>query len=168
MSLILPTHIYSFGDYYSRRSLRFFVHRLKEGDVSTMYDIAPYLAVKLPKNAVLVPVPSQSGYTETFTRILGALNGVGVSECLQRREGVESLYERKKRGERVSESDTGIFLARNAPSGRLILVDNVIATGTTVSACIRALKAPCEAACIAVDYATLINSTKEYREKYTY
>ena len=71
-------------------------------------------------------------------------------DCLQTSKTV-SLYENKKRGEKVSEKDCQFYLAAPVPQGDIVLVDNVIATGTTVSAAQRTLGRRCAVAVVAVD-----------------
>jgi predicted amidophosphoribosyltransferase len=149
METLAPIRVYTLGD-YKLKGLRQACHEAKRGDYLTIRDYAEVLAKKLPKHCTLVPIPSH--HSETFCQMIANFSGLPISRCLQRREGVGSLYEKKKRGERVTEEDTGISLFDNAPKGKVVLVDNVIATGTTMSAAIRAIGKPCEAVCIAIDF----------------
>lgn len=153
MNHLTPTKIHTLGDYYKPPYLREDCHRVKENDAVTANDVAYHLAKKLPKDCILVPVPSLSGYNEAFTRMLAYYANAPISFCLQRALGYGSLYKMKKEGGMpITEEMTGIWCNGPAPKQKVVLVDNVIATGTTMSAAIRAIGKPCEAACIAVDY----------------
>lgn len=151
MEKLTPVRVYSLGDYYDIAGLRELCHAVKEGDGKAMRKAAKGLCKLLPQGCTLVPVPSRSGHNETFTRKLAVMAGLPYRKCLDR-SGGESLYDLKRRGVRVTEETTGIKPGPDVlPEGHVILVDNVIATGTTMSAAIRAIGRPCEAAVIAVD-----------------
>ena len=147
-----PEHIYTLGDYYKTPGLREDCHRVREGNMVASNDCAYRLAEKLPSDAVLLSIPSISGTTEAFARMVAYYANRPISFCLKKALGYDSTYKRKKRGEQVTESDTGIYCDKNVPDGHLVLVDNVMATGTTVSASIKAIGKPCDVACVAVDY----------------
>lgn len=160
MSQFIPTKIYTLGDYYRDRGLRQACHEIKQGENLAMRSIAmdfvDLFANRPPRGAVLVPVPSLTGYNETFCRVLGYSLGLPVREDLLWRS-VEhgSLYALKRQGVVPTEEMTGIRPGRGIPpSEDIILVDNVIATGTTMSAALRAIGRPCDALCIALDYKT--------------
>lgn len=152
MERLIPIEIFTIGD-YKLQSLRTYCHDIKKGDYITIREVAAVLARKIPADAIIIPIPSLSGYNEAFCRMISNYSGHPIEYCLMREGGHGSLYDKKKRGESVTEEDTGIMLHGFPPDGRLVLVDNVIATGTTMSAAIRAIGRPCEAACIAVDWA---------------
>ena len=154
MEQLRPTIIHTLGDYYETEYLREDCHNAKAGNQVTMNDAAVRLAKSLPKDCILVPIPSLSGNNESFARMLSFYSRKPISYCLQRGRGYGSLYQMKKDGCKVTEEDTGIWCNGGAPNGLIVLVDNVIATGTTMSAAIRAIGKPCEAVCIAVDFNT--------------
>lgn len=148
-----PEHIITLGDYYKTPNLREDCHNVKDGNAVTANDCAYRLAEKLPKDCTIVAVPSLSGANEAFARMVAYYANAPLSFCLQRAKGYGSLYKMKKMGGTpITEEMTGIFCNGLAPKGRVVLVDNVIATGTTMSAAIRAIGKPCDAAVIAVDY----------------
>ena len=148
-----PTRIYTLGDYYKTKFLREDCHWVKGGNGVAANDCARRLSHKVPKDCILVPIPSVHGYNEAFTKMLAYYADLPYAQCLYRDVNNISLYAKKKRGETVTEQDTGIYAdTGHIPMGKILLVDNVIATGTTMSAAIRAIGKPCEAACIAVDY----------------
>lgn len=153
MKRLEATKIYTLGDYYKTPYLREDCHNVKDGNAVTANDCAYRLAEKLPKDCTLVPVPSLSGHNENFARMVAYYANIPIDYSLARTAGMnDGLYKMKKEGTPANEEDTGIFAHGNPPDGKIVLIDNVIATGTTMSAAIRAIGKPCEAACIAMDY----------------
>lgn len=157
MKLLEPTHIYTLGDYYASPNLREDCHNVKEGNAVTANDMAHALAEKLPKDCLLVPIPSYSGYNETFTRMLAYYADAPIAYVLGRKHINMGLYNLKKQGYIVTEEDVCLFPNGPLPEGNIVLVDNVVATGTTLSAAIRAIGKPCAVACMAVDYGAYNN-----------
>ena len=153
MKRLEATNIYTLGDYYRGVGLRDLCHAVKDLDWKAIDKAAVRLAPLIPKNAVLVPICSLRHYTDYLASAIHSLRtDTKVSYCLDsRRDG--SLYNLKKAGLEITEADCMFYVANGVvPAGRLVLVDNVVATGTTVSAAIRAIGRDCEVACIAVDY----------------
>ncbi len=148
-----PVTIYTLGDYYGIPELRTICHLVKDGQVEIQLKAAVELAMMLPKESVLVPVPSRNGGTVELARLLGELTHLPVIQCLKQ-DSTESLYNLKKAGKKVTEADCAITLTGKAPEGNIVLVDNVIATGTTMSAAIEAIGRDCDAACLALDMNT--------------
>lgn len=159
--LIRPTTIYYLGEYYADNGLRELCHRMKSQpeDKESVETAAELLSQLIPNSAVLIPIPSLTSAHATSLAIEIALRKwKTVSQrrkhlcldCLQTSKTV-SLYENKKRGEKVSEKDCQFYLAAPVPQGDIVLVDNVIATGTTVSAAQRTLGRRCAVAVVAVD-----------------
>ena len=165
MKRLQPKSIYTLGDYYKSEYLREDCHLIRGKNLVTMCDKAYDLAQKLPKDGVLIPVPSLSGYNEEFTRLVAYYANLPFYPTLARENlGNCGLYLMKKGGAEVTEADTGIFCLGCPPEGRLILIDNVIATGTTISACLRALGRDTDAACVAVDYNTYNKHNKKEKK----
>lgn len=165
MARLKPQHIYTLGDYYATPDLQEDCHQIRKGNLVAVADAAYALAQKLPQNSILVPVPSRSGYAESLCEMMGYYARVPIARPLSRedlRNG--GVYLMKKGGKKVSESDTGIYRNESffSPGRRVVLVDTVLATGTSFSASARALGIPCEMACVAVDYDTYnkYNNTK--------
>ena len=98
-----------------------------------------------------MPIPSRSGYSEDGAKFISDMLGARYCPCIGRNPG-QSLYMMKKSGREVSEEDTGFYLKSAVPNGNILLFDNVIATGTSLSSAMRLLGRPCDIACLAVDY----------------
>lgn len=152
-TLLKPAEIYTLGDYYKTPELREDCHNVKDGNSVTANDCAYRLAQKLPKDGLLIPVPSRSGYNEAFTQMLAYYANLPVLNGLRKLNPELSVYRSKKEGGMViTEKMVSMTFNGFLTHQRVILVDNVLATGTTASAAIRAIGKPCEMACIAVDY----------------
>lgn len=162
MEKILPKKVYALGDYYMTEGLRETCHEIKENPncIPLLKEVAKRLAALIPKDALLVPVPcSNSYYTDKLCMFIAAERWRGVIPAVNHycntfldtmKDG--SLYDKKKAGLPVAEKDCQFFLTGPVPDGRIVLVDNVLATGTTASAAMRCIGRKCELAVIAVDH----------------
>ena len=127
---------------YNTDDLRKLAHRVKKGDSAAIADAGRRLAKILPKNAVLVPMPSRTGESTTMRALADAIaanaDGVTVVDAL-RSNPHESSYERKKRGDEPEEVE--MRRVAEIPKGREVyVVDNVIDTGATYGAAVRAIR----------------------------
>ena len=144
---------------YRQGNMSTVCHNMKEKGVETSYQELRQLAVKIKqhygdtKGLVVVPIPSRSGYSEEGAKFISDMLGARFCPCIGRNPG-QSLYSMKKSGIEVSEKDTGFYLKSAVPNGNILLFDNVIATGTSLSSALRLLGRPCDIACLAVDYET--------------
>lgn len=132
-------------------------HEMKRGDVSVINPFLDEIADALPTRSLLVPMPQSSGKAEYTEKLAVAIaehcNNLGtdktavVLDCLC---GCvhDSVCGRKAKGEPFDDIVFG-FIYRDGAESRLrdfvqkgwevILVDNVVDTGTTASAAIAAL-----------------------------
>lgn len=134
------------------------IHRLKySGDVALSPVLAREAATVLQQHAGgcatgydwLVPVPlhwfkrMRRGYNQTalLARQLSRVSGIPVCDALKRRRWTSAQTGLKKRQRRKNLRDA--FAIRNgaAVTGRsILLIDDVITTGSTLEACTRALR----------------------------
>lgn len=96
----------------------------------------------IPTNAVLVPMPSHTGratYTKDLCRLIARETAAEVCDYLRGKER-ETLYNLKKQGRHILPAKLGFYLSQPLPAGkRVIIIDNVVATGTTAAAAVRAI-----------------------------
>lgn len=96
----------------------------------------------IPTNAVLVPMPSHTGratYTKDLCRLIARETAAEVCDYLRGKER-ETLYNLKRQGRHVLPAKLGFYLSQPLPAGkRVIIIDNVVATGTTAAAAVRAI-----------------------------
>lgn len=93
---------------------------------------ASSMARLLPKDCVLVPIPSHRGYaTDTLllAREIGKMAKKEVADILRGFDRTSS-YEAKKNGEKV---DFGFYMTHK-PDKPIVYIDNVIASGATARA----------------------------------
>lgn len=117
-------------------------HAMKNGERWAINKAAAEMVQYIPTNAVLVPMPSHTGratYTLDLCRRIAQLTAAQVCDILKGRER-ETLYSLKKQGRHVLPSKLGFYLSQPIPSGkRVIIIDNVVATGTTAAAAVQAV-----------------------------
>ena len=131
----------STGFYYDgdRRSL---AHGVKDGDKASIEEAARRLARLVPRDAVLIPVPSHTGqatYTLEMARRVADINGSSVVDALVGKPR-EKLYDVKKQGSVHVDGKEFLGLSMkdsaNIPSNRpVFFVDNVVDSGITAKAC---------------------------------
>ena len=115
-------------------------HAAKDGDAGAIRKMAEEMAKDLRGDEILVPVPSRSGIATITRRLadeISKLSGCKVENVL-RGPTRESLYELKKNGQAITPEMLGLQ-ASHIPEGRVMLVDNVVATGTTARAAMKAI-----------------------------
>ena len=133
----------SHGHYYDGIN-NWLCHKLKENDPQAIDYCARQLAKMLPKNAVIVPIPGHYGYAVQTLYLARAiseqLNGnIPVANVLK---GINRLsnYQAKKDGQPLSAEELGFHQVRTLPKGKVpYLLDNVVDTGTTAKAAVKAL-----------------------------
>lgn len=117
-------------------------HAMKEGANWAIYKAAAEMVKYIPTNAVLVPMPSHTGratYTLELCKRIARETAAEVCDYLKGTPR-ETLYSLKKQGRKPTPKKLGFYLSQPIPSGkRVIIIDNVVATGTTAAAAVRAI-----------------------------
>jgi len=117
-------------------------HGVKSRDPEVIAEVADLMAPLIPKDAVLVPAPSHSGKATDMLDVAQAiseLTGAPIADVLRGGER-DSQYKAKKAGRPLSVDDLGIKATGKLPDGKLpVVIDNVVDTGSTAEACVRAL-----------------------------
>lgn len=115
---------------------------LKSEDPAAIDKAATAMAPFVPKDAVLVPLPSRTGYatdTLALAKAIGRKTHTRVANALR---GIEraSVYESKKAGKPLSVDDLGVYQFANIPEDKtVVFIDNVVASGVTGAAAVRAV-----------------------------
>jgi len=111
-----------------------------------------YQSLKLPKVDAFIPVPlhpkrlEQRGYNQTqlLATALGKIMHVPVMDILLRVKNGLSQVEKINRQQRTQLLDQQFMVKPSCQAGYLpqsvLLIDDVVTTGTTLSACARALR----------------------------
>lgn len=117
-------------------------HAMKEGAKWAIYKAAAEMVKYIPTNAVLIPMPSHTGratYTLELCKRIARETAAEVRDILRGSER-ETLYTLKKQGRHFSPAKLGFYATEPAPKGKhVIIIDNVVATGTTAAAAVRAI-----------------------------
>lgn len=117
-------------------------HAMKEGAKWAIYKAAAEMVKYIPTNAVLIPMPSHTGratYTLELCKRIARETAAEVCDYLKGTPR-ETLYSLKKQGRKPTPKKLGFYLSQPIPSGkRVIIIDNVVATGTTAAAAVRAI-----------------------------
>lgn len=130
---------------------RMMAHALKDGNWSTVIEAAYLMAPLVPKNAVLIPMPSHSGYADAMLKLAKAISWISGAEVLDVLKGKQrkTVYELKRNGKKVSASDLGYYTTASIPEGKVaVVVDNVCDTGLNATAAANAI-----GGCVLITYA---------------
>jgi predicted amidophosphoribosyltransferase len=131
----------STGHYYEGIN-QWVAHKLKEGDTDAFDYAARQMSKLLPKNAVLVPIPGRHGtpdQTLKLCRNIASYTHLPILDALRGKDR-ESQYEAKYKGRSLTEEQLGYRRIATMPTGRIpYLIDNVVDTGTTAKAAVKAL-----------------------------
>lgn len=124
------------------RKMRTLAHGVKSRDPKVIAKVADLMAPLIPKNAVLVPAPSHSGKATDMLDLANAISertGAPVADVLTSKER-GSQYEAKYAGAPIASKDMGITLSGELPESLMpVVIDNVVDTGNTAEACVKAL-----------------------------
>lgn len=152
-------NILTLGEYEFHREL---CHQVKTSIQATK-EAAKRMSqgIRFPSDGILIPVPSHTGhatYTTLLCKEISALTGLPFRDALSCNEH-DSLYQLKKSNSPLPHPKSLNFHLKAEIPQKLtpILVDNVIASGTTMTAALLAIPngIPCS---IAVDIRILQNS----------
>jgi len=133
----------SHGHYYDGIN-NWLCHKLKENDPQAIAFCARQLVKLLPENAVVIPIPGHHGFalqTLYLGRAISELSdrSITVANVLKGNCRV-SNYQAKKEGHLLSAEELGFRQVAPLPKGKVpYLLDNVVDTGTTAKAAIKAL-----------------------------
>ena len=131
----------STGHYYEGIN-QWVAHKLKEGDTDAFDYAARQMAKLLPKNAVLVPIPGRHGTPDQTMRLcrdIASYTHLPIIDALRGNDR-KSQYEAKYKGRSLTEEQLGFNKVTSLPSDRVpYLIDNVVDTGTTAKAAVKAL-----------------------------
>lgn len=122
--------------------LRLLAHGVKDGDGECVRKAAKLFDLMLPDGCVVVPMPSHTGEARQMLAVANRMPGNRHVVDMLRCEPHESCYTQKKDGFTPAPFEMWcnpwMF-----PSGcgEVYVIDNVICTGTTASAAIRAFNA---------------------------
>ena len=119
-------------------------HAVKEQDNDeAISEAAKLMAVHVPSNAVLVPAPSHLGYATDTLKLANSIADIAnVPVCdVLKSEPRDSQYDVKKlTGQPIPSGELGIYKAGELPEDKIpFVIDNVVQTGNTAEACIKAL-----------------------------
>ena len=117
-------------------------HDLKVKDSEAITRTAERLAPMIPKDAVLIPIPSHDGKANDMLALAEAISTITHSEVkdILRSEPRKSQYEAKRNGRPLMPSDLNIISTKTVPMTKIpILIDNVIDTGATAEAAVQAV-----------------------------
>lgn len=133
-------------------SVRELCHAVKDNNERAIVNAASYLAEHIPELALIIPIPNRWGIATNTMQLavetaIHAHRGCTYANILKG-DFRESLYDLKKAGADVRKIDLGIRLHSDgekilrkarAEKRPIILIDNVIDTGTTARACLRVI-----------------------------
>lgn len=117
-------------------------HAMKNGERWAIAKAAEEMARYIPSNAVLVPMPSHTGRATYTLELCQRIAHAAAAEVCDYLQGTprETLYNLKKQGRKPSPKKLGFYLSAPIPSGkRVLIIDNVVATGTTAAAAVEAI-----------------------------
>lgn len=149
----------SVGEY--KGAYRDIAKRVKVNDVEAIGIAATALSAIIPKGSILIPIPSHEGYPTynlAICLLLQKIYRYRLCDCLRCRphESLCTLKNKehqqgKPQGSLLPSPETmGFYLKNNPTKGNIILIDNVVASGTTAMAAAQLLPGS-EVYCIASD-----------------
>lgn len=128
----------STGEYYSHgRSST--AHAMKNGNRKSIERAAKIMSRYVKPDMLLVPMANHVGYA-TYTKTLaGEIAKLSGAQVLDVMKGAtrETFYDKKSKDEEVTKEELGLYLSAEVPKDKTVLIiDNVVSTGTTAAAAI--------------------------------
>lgn len=124
------------------RNVSGLAHKVKTREPEVIAKVADMMEPLIPKDAVLVPVPSHTGEATDMLDLANAIaerTGAPVADVLKS-EPRGSQFDAKKAGGALTAEELGITMKGELPEGKLpVLIDNVVDSGNTAEACVKAL-----------------------------
>lgn len=170
-----------FQDYYITPGVRETCHKLKEAEnlsefTSALYAAAQYLADEgnIDSTCFLVPAPQHTGkatYTKELCEALSLMTGATVLDIVRCRPHAPLYIQKQNRDCRQLNAE--FYLSGPYPEkGKLLFIDNVIATGATFSKICALFDGKLKPMPYAVDYTRLkdekiLNLLSEQEGKHT-
>lgn len=140
--LSISSNLFAAVNPYYEGDVRDVVLGVKAKNERAIRIAAASMAKFVREGDVLVPVPGHLGHAEdtlALAEAISSITGTPVVDALKS-PARESVYEQKKLGVLPSAESLGIVKARELPADRrIVLLDNVVGTGTTAYAAREAL-----------------------------
>lgn len=124
----------TYNSYYNTPGVRDICHAVKQNSTAAIKTIAEYLTEQddIKTHDILIPVPQHTGraiYNKAIADIIATRTGADICDVL-RCKPRETLYKQKLR--QSEQLHTDFYLADEIPTGKIYIIDNVIATGKTI------------------------------------
>lgn len=131
-----------YQSYYNTPGVREVCHAVKQNNSYAVRVIAEYLTEQadIKTHDILIPVPQHTGratYNKAIADIIATRTGANIFDVL-RCKPRETLYKQKLR--QSEQLHTDFYLADEIPTGKIYIIDNVIATGQTIFDILELLK----------------------------
>lgn len=123
-----------YQSYYYSPGVRNICHAVKHNNSHAVRIIAEYLTEQadIKPHDIIIPVPQHTGkavYNKAIANIIATRTGAKIADIL-RCKPRETLYKQKLR--QPEQLHTDFYLADEIPTGKIYIIDNVIATGQTI------------------------------------
>lgn len=124
----------TYQSYYYSPGVRNICHAVKYNSTAAIKTIADYLTEQadIKTHDIIIPVPQHTGtaiYNKAIADIIATRTGADICDVL-RCKPRETLYKQKLR--QSEQLHTDFYLIDEIPTGKIYIIDNVIATGKTM------------------------------------